>query len=294
MFPLDRAIFRGKSPWVDQSCADCPGFPVLGAGDAPSSRAHPGASEYGGVSQVNAALSAIVRYTGVQQLHCRKSRLSGSLCDSLESTYIIRYLLTVWAVVFRKPYSRKAGLLQGSTHETCTLAKVIICLLSRKLLWSLSSSLPGDLELKNCRGDFWWIFSGLPGNEARKVLKDSGKIRSKIRGKICDRNIRRTFILTTPKKKPGEGSTVQWRWSPPFPGSLKALLFPPPSNKKYKGRGRQGCERGTTRNFLQSFPLSSTPVVQSYWSPILQLVWSNKKYFSSGFSSTILAKIVTK
>ena len=27
---------QGKTPWVDQSCADCPGFPVLGAGDATS------------------------------------------------------------------------------------------------------------------------------------------------------------------------------------------------------------------------------------------------------------------
>ena len=33
-------------------------------------------------------------------------------------------------------------------------------------------------------------------------------------------------------------------------------------------RERKGCERGATRNFLQSFPLSSAPVVQSYWSPI--------------------------
>ena len=33
-----------ETPWVDQSCADCPGFPVLGAGDAPSPELHPGAS----------------------------------------------------------------------------------------------------------------------------------------------------------------------------------------------------------------------------------------------------------
>ena len=32
----------------------------------------------GGVSQVNAALSAIGRHRGVLQLYCRKSRLSGS------------------------------------------------------------------------------------------------------------------------------------------------------------------------------------------------------------------------
>ena len=36
---------QGKTPWVDQSCADCPGFPVLGAGDAPRPKLHPGASE---------------------------------------------------------------------------------------------------------------------------------------------------------------------------------------------------------------------------------------------------------
>ena len=33
----------------------------------------------GGVSQVNAALSAIGHYRGVSQLYCRKSRFSGSL-----------------------------------------------------------------------------------------------------------------------------------------------------------------------------------------------------------------------
>ena len=36
---------QGKTPWVDQSCADCPGFPVMGAGDAPPPEFHPGASE---------------------------------------------------------------------------------------------------------------------------------------------------------------------------------------------------------------------------------------------------------
>ena len=33
----------------------------------------------GGVSQVKAALSAIGRYRGVLQLHCRKSRFNGPL-----------------------------------------------------------------------------------------------------------------------------------------------------------------------------------------------------------------------
>ena len=38
---------------------------------------------------------------------------------------------------------------------------------------------------------------------------------------------------------PGEGSTVQWKWSPPSPGSLKALLFPPLLNKE-QTKGTQG------------------------------------------------------
>ena len=36
---------QGKTPWVDQSGADCPGFPVLGAGDAPPPKLDPGASK---------------------------------------------------------------------------------------------------------------------------------------------------------------------------------------------------------------------------------------------------------
>ena len=34
-----------RPPWVDRSCPDCPGFPVLGAGDVPPPELHPGASE---------------------------------------------------------------------------------------------------------------------------------------------------------------------------------------------------------------------------------------------------------
>ena len=33
--------FQGKTPWVDQSCADWPGFPVLSAGDAAPPELHP-------------------------------------------------------------------------------------------------------------------------------------------------------------------------------------------------------------------------------------------------------------
>ena len=49
---------------------------------------------------------------------------------------------------------------------------------------------------------------------------------------------------------------------PPAPGSLKRSLFPPLLNN-VETRERKGYERGTARNFLHSFPLSGTPVVQS-------------------------------
>ena len=62
----------------------------------------------------------------------------------------------------------------------------------------------------------------------------------------------------------GEGSTVQWKWSSPSPGSLKALLLQT-LLEMYKTRGRKRCKWGTTRNFLHSFPLSGTPVVHSCW-----------------------------
>ena len=32
---------QGKTPWVDQACADCPDFPVLGAGGARPPKLHP-------------------------------------------------------------------------------------------------------------------------------------------------------------------------------------------------------------------------------------------------------------
>ena len=34
-------MVQGKTPWVDQACADRPGFPVLGAGGAPPPKLHP-------------------------------------------------------------------------------------------------------------------------------------------------------------------------------------------------------------------------------------------------------------
>ena len=39
----------------------------------------------------------------------------------------------------------------------------------------------------------------------------------------------------------GESSTVQWQWSPPSTGSLKALLFPPLVNK-VQNKGTQGVQ----------------------------------------------------
>ena len=40
---------------------------------------------------------------------------------------------------------------------------------------------------------------------------------------------------------PDEGSTVQWKWSPPAPGTLKALLFPPLLNN-VQNKGTQGVQ----------------------------------------------------
>ena len=51
---------------------------------------------------------------------------------------------------------------------------------------------------------------------------------------------------------PGEGSTVQWIWSPPSPGGLKALLFHPYSTK-YKTRVRRARVRGSEHSWLNRF-----------------------------------------
>ena len=61
------------------------------------------------------------------------------------------------------------------------------------------------------------------------------------------------------------------RASPPDPGSLKALLLPPLLNN-VQTRERKGYRRGAARNFLHSFPLSSAPVVQSYWALLLSII----------------------
>ena len=52
---------------------------------------------------------------------------------------------------------------------------------------------------------------------------------------------------------------------PPAPGNLKRSLFPTLLNETQNKRERKGYERGAARHFLQSFPLSGSPVVQSYW-----------------------------
>ena len=57
---------------------------------------------------------------------------------------------------------------------------------------------------------------------------------------------------------PGEGSTVQWKWSPPAPGSLKALLFPPLLNK-VQTRERKGYKRGTAQNFHWAWIMAHLP-----------------------------------
>ena len=55
-------------------------------------------------------------------------------------------------------------------------ATLLLCLLSRRILWIFFSCLPGNFALKN-GGDFWWIFSGLrlPRNEAWKILEKFGE-----------------------------------------------------------------------------------------------------------------------
>ena len=75
----------------------------------------------------------------------------------------------------------------------------LLCQLSRKLLWTFSSNLPGNFALKNGR-IFWWIFSGLrfPQNEARKLLKKFGENSEKNSGQNSGRTfekIRGTFVL---------------------------------------------------------------------------------------------------
>ena len=82
---------------------------------------------------------------------------------------------------------------------------------------------------------------------------------------------------------PGDGSTVQWKWSPPAP-LLPSLL------KNVQTRERKGYERGTARNFLQSFPLSGTPVVQSYWAWKRWTFWTFYLTFGatcSGFRGSV-------
>ena len=56
-------------------------------------------------------------------------------------------------------------------------SKTLLCLLSRKFLWILSSKLPGDLALQNGGDHFGGL--RLSGNRARKIVKKFGKIRSK-------------------------------------------------------------------------------------------------------------------
>ena len=68
---------------------------------------------------------------------------------------------------------------------------------------------------------------------------------------------------------PGGGSTVQWKWSPPSPGSLKALLFPPLLNKvEYKGtqgvQARYGAELPSI-HFHCPVPRSSSQIGHGFF-----------------------------
>ena len=62
---------------------------------------------------------------------------------------------------------------------------------------------------------------------------------------------------------PGEGSTVQWTWAPPAPGSLKALLLPPlfyQSTKRGNARGTSEVRRGTSSIHFHC-PVPGRPVI---------------------------------
>ena len=96
---------------------------------------------------------------------------------------------------------------------------------------------------------------------------------------------------------PGEGFTVQWKWSPPSPGSLKTLLFPPLLNKVQE-KGTQGgkwkhCQKKTT---LQHQTLSGHHSLFSMhgqvfqWFPLhWQVSFRNKKVHCFGHSLLHLA-----
>ena len=70
----------------------------------------------------------------------------------------------------------------------CWTFKMLLCLLSKRILWIIFSCLPGNYALKN-GGDFWWIFSGLrlPRNEARKILEKFGENSEQNSGKNSGR-----------------------------------------------------------------------------------------------------------
>ena len=92
---------------------------------------------------------------------------------------------------------------------------MLLCLLSRNILWIRFLCLPGNFALKK-GGDFWWIFSGLrfPRNEARKLLEKFGENSEQNSGakfgtKI--RKIRGAFVLQLfwPKEMAGKSAPSQ-------------------------------------------------------------------------------------
>ena len=93
----------------------------------------------------------------------------------------------------------------------------------------VGASFPFRIQAKGLHKEFWGAGSWGPQNSLCWIF--SGAFLHLIRHRIW----------------PGEGSTAQWKWSPPCPGSLKALLFPPLWNKvQNKGmqrvRARYGAE----------------------------------------------------
>ena len=82
---------QGKTAWVDQSCAECPGFPVLGAGDAPPPELHPGASEC--APTLACAFMALRANSLIccPQLPCHPSKNGTCFCSTRGHTPILKF-----------------------------------------------------------------------------------------------------------------------------------------------------------------------------------------------------------
>ena len=97
---------------------------------------------------------------------------------------------------------------------------LLLCLLSRNILWIFFSYLPGNFALKKGR-DFWWIFSGLRflGNEARKFLKKFGEFSEQTSGGNSGQK----------SEKFGELLFCHFSdltfWHPPSPGTIPQICL---------------------------------------------------------------------